>query len=462
MVETRPRRPPLQQNRHMVRIYYLKQNISISVYSDPAGLCLEVIMKHVKRISAAWVSGLSLQVFLAVAAMAVLPFQDLVACTIVTMARGEQVLIGNNEDWTDPRTKMWFYPAAAGEYGRVCFGFSKDFGITQGGINDQGLFLDANALPPTGWQPDPGKPLYDDSIVSINDHILAHCATVEDVIAFFNRYSVFLGGGKFVIADARGGSIVVEWANGKDQIIKRTGYYQISTNIPQSGIVPGKVSDDRYNIAEQVILNRNEVSIAALRAVLAATHKEWTYPTIYSYICDLKKLRVTVYNFHNFEEAYEFDLREELKKGKKSHDLPALFTVRTFAAVSHEMNATKLGISELRQKIVEGGLENAIRWYQEVKDKHQKLYSYSFYEVLIQELGLDLLNENKINEAIAVFRFNAHAFPDSADVWEQLGDALAKTGDPQQAMANYEKSLQLNPQNAKLKEKLEKLRKPRD
>jgi predicted choloylglycine hydrolase len=394
-------------------------------------------------------------------ALAVLPFQELLACTIVTMAKGEQVLIGNNEDWTDPQTKMWFYPAANGEYGRVCFGFSKDFGFPQGGINDQGLFLDANALEPTGWQPDPGKPLFDDSIVSINAYILAHCATVDDAIAFFKKYSVFLGGGKFVIADAQGDSIVVEWANGKDQIIRRSGFYQISTNIPQWNIVPGKVSDDRYNIAERVILNKNEVSIAAMRAVLAATHKEWSYPTIYSYICDLKKLRVYVYNFHNFEEAYEFDLREELKKGKKSHDLPALFGVKTFADVSHEMNATKLGIIELRQKIAECGLENTISWYQEVKDKHLKLYSYSFFEGLVQELGLDLLNENKMAEAIAVFRFNAHAYPASADVWEQLGDAYMKASNQKLAIENFEKSLQLNPQNAKLKKKLEQLRKLR-
>jgi tetratricopeptide (TPR) repeat protein len=283
----------------------------------------------------------------------------------------------------------------------------------------------------------------------------------DDAIAFFKKYSVFLGGGKFVIADARGGSIVVEWANGSDRISRREGFYQISTNIPQWNIVPGKVSDDRYNIAERVILNRNEVSIAALRAVLSATHKEWSYPTIYSYICDLKKLRVYVYNFHNFEDAYEFDLREELRKGKKSHELPALFGVKTFAAVSHERYAPKLGISELQQKIAEGGLDNAIRWYQEVKDKHQKLYSYSFFEGVIQELGLDLMKENKMKEAIVVFRFNTFAFPDSADAWELLGDAYAKSGDSQQAIVNFEKSLQLNPQNAKLKEKLEQLRKLR-
>ena len=410
-------------------------------------------MKKTRGNFVAMVSSISATACLVIMLTALLPLPGLIACTIVAMSDGKQVLIGNNEDWTDPQTKMWFYPAAAGEYGRVCFGFSKDFGFAQGGINDQGLFLDANALPPTGWQPDPSKPLFEDGI---NDYILAHCATVDDAVAFFKKYSVYLGGGKFVIADARGDSIVVEWANGEDRITRRAGFYQISTNIPQWNIVPGKVDDDRYNIAERVILKRNEVSIAAMRAVLAATHKEWTYPTIYSYIGDLKNLRVVVYNFHNFEEGYEFDLTAELKKGKKSYDLPALFEVKTYAAVAHEYYASKLGLAELRQKIEEGGLERALAWYQEVKDKHKKIYDYAFFEGMIQQLGVDLLNEDKKKEALAVFEFNAHVFPDSADVWEQLGDAHLKTGEPSQAAANYEKSLQLNPQNAKVKEKLKR------
>jgi predicted choloylglycine hydrolase len=386
--------------------------------------------------------------------MAVLPWQELVACTIVTMAKGDRVLIGNNEDWTDTWTKMWFYPAANGEYGRVCFGFTRDFSMAQGGINDQGLFLDANALSPTGWQPDPKKPLFEDGI---NDYILAHCATVDDAIAFFKKYSVFLGGGKFVIADARGGSIVVEWAEGADRISKRNGFYQISTNIPQWNIVPGKVVDERFNIAEQVILDRNEVSVPVVRAVLAATHKEWAYPTIYSYIGDLKNLKVYVYNFHNFEEAYEFDLATELKKGKKAHDIPALFKVKTYAAVAHELNAPKLGLAELRQKLAEGGVENAVRWHGEVKDNFRKLPDFVFYEFPLQELGLDLLDKGKSKEALEVFQFNTRVFPDSAEVWAQLGDACLKSGDRLQAQANYEKALKLDPQNAKVKEKLKPL-----
>ena len=44
-------------------------------------------------------------------------------CTIVTMAKNGVVLAGNNEDYTEPRTKTWFIPASKEAYGRVYVGF---------------------------------------------------------------------------------------------------------------------------------------------------------------------------------------------------------------------------------------------------------------------------------------------------------------------------------------------------
>jgi tetratricopeptide (TPR) repeat protein len=378
------------------------------------------------------------------------------ACTIITMARGKKVWIGNNEDWTDPRTKMWIVPASPGEYGRVVFGFENRF--IQGGINERGLFLDANALQPPGWKPDPAKPLFEDSFdKQIGDYILAHCARVADAITFFKTYSVFLDGGKFVIADAVGESITVEWAEGQDRITRRDGTYQISSNIPQWNIVPGKVDDPRYNIAEKVILSRNDVSLDTVRAVLSATHKEWAYPTIYSYICDLESLTVYLYNFHNFEEAYVFNLRTELSKAPREYDIPSLFAVKTFAALTHDTNAPKLGVHEVQEILAKEGVDAAFDWYQSVKDGRRDLPNYAFSDAIFQQLGKDLLGRNKTQEALDVFRFATLAFPDSADSWELQGDAWLKAGDATQAKASYERALQLNPENSRLRDKLKGL-----
>ncbi len=250
------------------------------------------------------------------------------ACTMVMVAKGEVMLAGNNEDWRNPNTKIWAYPASKGKYGRVCFGF--DDGYTQGGMNDQGLFIDANALSPTGWKSDPHKPNFRGNLM---DHILAHCATVDEAIAFFKKYNFpSLARAKFPLADGKGDSAVVEWGQGKLQCIKRTGRYQVSTNFVQSNFKPQDYPCARYRMADKILGSTDSASVDLVRSVLSATHNEYKYPTLYSYICDLKNKKINLYNFHNFEEVVVIDLAKELKKGKQTYDIPSLFKVKTQAA----------------------------------------------------------------------------------------------------------------------------------
>jgi len=50
--------------------------------------------------------------------------EDLRACTIFYAARGDTVLVGNNEDADSAfPSRMWFVPAGQFGYGRVCFGW---------------------------------------------------------------------------------------------------------------------------------------------------------------------------------------------------------------------------------------------------------------------------------------------------------------------------------------------------
>ncbi len=53
-------------------------------------------------------------------------------------------------------------------------------------MNDQGLFVDGNALAPTGWKADPNKPMIAGNVMMI---ILATCATCEDVKALFEKFN---------------------------------------------------------------------------------------------------------------------------------------------------------------------------------------------------------------------------------------------------------------------------------
>ena len=59
----------------------------------------------------------------------------------------------------------------------------------------------------------------------------------------------------------------------------------------------------------------------------------------------------------------------------------------------------------------------------------------------INNLGYELLGEKKYAEAIALLKKNVKDHPDSQNVYDSLGEALAMTGDKKGAIENYSKAL---------------------
>jgi CubicO group peptidase (beta-lactamase class C family) len=84
---------------------------------------------------------------------------------------------------------------------------------------------------------------------------------------------------------------------------------------------------------------------------------------------------------------------------------------------------------------------------------------YNLSEDEINELGYRLLYDKKdAKAAIEIFKLNAEQFPKSFNVWDSLGEVYYQTGNREDAIRNYEKSLQLNPNNEGGKRMLEKIR----
>jgi uncharacterized protein (TIGR03435 family) len=71
---------------------------------------------------------------------------------------------------------------------------------------------------------------------------------------------------------------------------------------------------------------RGQVSEDLARRVLAATaQKGGSFPTLYSNVYDLRARTMHLYYFRDFERRITFDLDEELPKGARVLDIPALF-----------------------------------------------------------------------------------------------------------------------------------------
>jgi tetratricopeptide (TPR) repeat protein len=93
--------------------------------------------------------------------------------------------------------------------------------------------------------------------------------------------------------------------------------------------------------------------------------------------------------------------------------------------------------------------------YQELKGKYPAVVT----EETLNTVGYGLLARGHTSQAVAALQFNAELFPQSANVFDSLGEALAAGGDMTKAIANYQKSLALNPDNPAGKKKLEELQK---
>jgi len=247
------------------------------------------------------------------------------ACTAFMISDDEKVLVGNNEDYNIPYTRVWFVPAENGKYGRVYFGY--DNWSPQGGVNDQGLFFDFFATKPLEVKLSKEKPKLQGPII---DTMVAECATVKEVLDMLDQYNLeFMSKFQMFVVDKSGDAAIIEG----DGIIRKSRSYQVVTNFYQSKVKENrrpcewyKPSCTQYKIAETMLTEHSTASVAHFRDILEATHRNTLGArTLYSNIYDLKKGLVYLYYMHNFDEEVIIDLNEELKKGCHYHELPSLF-----------------------------------------------------------------------------------------------------------------------------------------
>jgi len=81
-----------------------------------------------------------------------------------------------------------------------------------------------------------------------------------------------------------------------------------------------------------------------------------------------------------------------------------------------------------------------------------------FDEESFNEIGYQLLQAGNVPHAIDVFKLNVEIFPNSGNVYDSLAEAYMKNDETGLAVRNYEKSLELDPENENAKEMLKSLR----
>jgi len=107
----------------------------------------------------------------------------------------------------------------------------------------------------------------------------------------------------------------------------------------------------------------------------------------------------------------------------------------------------------LLNTITEKDVASAITQYRALK-AGPTASEYDFGEPELNRLGYQLLSMKKVAEAVEILKLNVEMFPQSSNVYDSLAEAYMAHNDKELSIANYKKSLELDPNNANAKARL--------
>ena len=121
-------------------------------------------------------------------------------------------------------------------------------------------------------------------------------------------------------------------------------------------------------------------------------------------------------------------------------------------------NPRKSIAETLSATIGSSGIDRAVQQYHELKTAAPA--TYNFDEDELNALGYQLIRTKNFKGAVRILQLNVEAYPQSSNAYDSLGEAYMDNGNKPLAIANYRKSLELNPKNKNGAVMLQKLNAP--
>jgi CubicO group peptidase (beta-lactamase class C family) len=125
--------------------------------------------------------------------------------------------------------------------------------------------------------------------------------------------------------------------------------------------------------------------------------------------------------------------------------------VKVAAMYDAEMGAVK---GKLYDSFRGKPLNEAKRDFHEAREKNPDMD----LELFMDCLGCEFLGQTDYSRALAVFKLNAEAYPQSWNAYKSLAEGYEQSGDTRNAMKCYERCLEINPGNGHTRERLRNLR----
>ena len=245
-------------------------------------------------------------------------------------------LFGRNFDYgTSPTIILWSHPD--NHYKSISFIHGKFLGIyddntiikdrllltpyvPMDGLNEVGVSISVLLLHnKSTHQSNPG--LIDITTSILIRGILDTCANVEEAISFFKKYNVHdaIEGNSFhfMITDAKGDSVVIEYIDNEMKIIKpdpkkNNNYLYVTNFYLYPNQSSSKTGWDRYIILEEN-LNIKGIKMEWYNA-MELLNKVHMGITLWSNVYDTKNLTVITAIRKDYSILYEFNIFEPLKK----------------------------------------------------------------------------------------------------------------------------------------------------
>lgn len=94
-----------------------------------------------------------------------------------------------------------------------------------------------------------------------------------------------------------------------------------------------------------------------------------------------------------------------------------------------------------------------------IQEENINSSEYDLSERAITSFGYQLMSQEIMDDALAIFKLNTELYPDGYNTFDSYGECLLKMGDKENAAIAYKKSLELNPDNKNAEKVLSEIEK---
>lgn len=241
-------------------------------------------------------------------------------------------------------------------------------------------------------------------------------------------------------------------------ILPVLGLIAIFSAAPASGQIPDKFTNLQVlpkEIGKRALVDtmRSFTRGLGVRCQYCHIGEEGKPLSMFDFVSDVKETKQTARVMLRMVNAINSEYLAKLSK-------PASSAIQVDCVTCHHgQNRPRALEAVLFEAISEKGAAAGIEKYHELRKRYYGGFTFDFRDGALNNLAQQLQAAGKGDDAIAMLKLNAEAYPEAPMTYFLLGEFYLTKGEKAAAIENYRKTLSLAPDNPVAKKKLEELTK---